>query len=263
MDELQHECGIAALYHFGGAIKPAAWSGDREQVSRLMPRMLLDLQNRGQLAAGMSSYNPERGQLIDTYKELGPVSEAFRTNHEHKYESIMDEYSGRAAIGHVRYATCGPIGRGYAQPYERRHGCKWKWFAFGFNGNLANLDGLRAEVLSLDDYHLTRDNDTEVLMHLIAHGLRGDTRPDLVEVFAALSEKLDGAYNLVFLNAMGDMVVLRDPLGIRPLCYATDGPLFAAASESVPLLNMGFKDIRSLEPGEMILIQNNEMSVRR
>ena len=263
MDELQHECGIAALYHFGGAIKPAAWSGDREQVSRLMPRMLLDLQNRGQLAAGMSSYDPDRGQLIDTYKELGPVSEAFRTNHEHKYESIMDEYSGRAAIGHVRYATCGPTGRGYAQPFERRHGCKWKWFAFGFNGNLANLDELRAEVLSLNDYHLTRDNDTEVLMHLIAHGLRGDTRPDLVEVFAALSEKLDGAYNLVFLNAMGDMVVLRDPLGIRPLCYATDGPLFAAASESVPLLNMGFKDIRSLEPGEMILIQNNEMSVRR
>ena len=35
---------------------------------------------------------------------------------------------------------------------------------------------------------------------------------------------------------MGDMVVLRDPNGFRPLCYAQDGPLFAAASESVPLL---------------------------
>jgi len=264
MDELQHECGLAALYHFGtGDKKPVAWAGDAGEVSRLMPRMLLDLQNRGQLAAGMSTFNPTRGQLIDTYKELGPVSEAFRTNHEHKYESIMDEYGGRAAIGHVRYATNGPTGRGYAQPFERRHGCKWKWFSFAFNGNLANLDELRAEVLAQSDYHLTRDNDTEVLMHLISHALRGDTRPDLVEVFSALSEKLDGAYNLVFLNALGEMVVLRDPLGLRPLCYATDGPLFAAASESVPLLNMGFKDIRSLEPGEMILIQNNEMSVRR
>lgn len=263
MDELQHECGIAALYHFGGPGKAAAWTGDPDQVSRLMPRMLLDLQNRGQLAAGMSSFNPERGQLIDTYKELGPVAEAFRTNHEHKYESIMDEYSGPAVIGHVRYATCGPTGRSYAQPFERRHGCKWKWFAFGFNGNLANLDQLRQEVLSLNDYHLTRDNDTEVLMHLIAHALRGDTRPDLVEVFSALSQKLDGAYNLVFLNALGEMVILRDPLGIRPLCYAQDGPLFAAASESVPLLNMGFKNIRSLEPGEMILIQNNQLSIRR
>ena len=40
---------------------------------------------------------------------------------------------------------------------------------------------------------------------------------------------------------MGDMVVLRDPNGFRPLCYAQDGPLFAAASESVPLLNLGFQ----------------------
>ena len=28
--------------------------------------------------------------------------------------------------------------------------------------------------------------------------------------------KFDGAYNLVFLNAVGEMVVVRDPLGIRP-----------------------------------------------
>jgi amidophosphoribosyltransferase len=32
---------------------------------------------------------------------------------------------------------------------------------------------------------------------------------------------------------------LRDPAGIRPLCFAQDGPLFAAASESVALLNLG------------------------
>jgi amidophosphoribosyltransferase len=59
------------------------------------------------------------------------------------------------------------------------------------------------------------------------------------------------------------MVVLRDPKGIRPLCYAQDGPLFAAASESVPLLNLGFHDVRSLEPGEMILIQDNEIRKER
>ena len=40
---------------------------------------------------------------------------------------------------------------------------------------------------------------------------------------------------------MGDMVVARDPLGFQPLCYAKEGPLFAAASESVPLLNLGFQ----------------------
>ena len=55
---------------------------------------------------------------------------------------------------------------------------------------------------------------------------------------------------------LGEMVVLRDPLGIRPLCYAKEGPLFAAASESVALVNMGFRseNIRSLLPGQMAII---------
>src|SRR5207248_11394909 len=96
-------------------------------------------------------------------------------------------------------------------------------------------------------------------MHYISHELRGDERPDLVQVFRNLSQKFDGAYNLVFLNAMGDLVVLRDPKGFRPLCYAQEGPLFAAASESLPLQNLEFKEIHSLEPGEMILIQDNKL----
>jgi amidophosphoribosyltransferase len=259
MDELQHECGVAAIYHRRGPhASPLAPLGGPEQVTRLMPRILLDLQNRGQLAAGFSTFNPDRDQILDTYKEIGTVIEAFRLNHPGKYDTVMREYSGRAAVGHVRYATCGPNTRTYAQPFERRHGCKWKWFAFGFNGQLANFAELRSELLSLTDYHLTRENDTEVIMHYIAHALRGDERPDLIEVFRDLSEKFDGAYNLVFLNAMGDMVVLRDPLGIRPLCVAEDGPLFAAASESVPLLNLGFRNIRSLEPGELVLIEDGK-----
>jgi amidophosphoribosyltransferase len=225
--------------------------------------MLLDLQNRGQLAAGFTTYNPRRERLLDTYKQIGTVIEAFRLNHHAKFDSIMREYAGRAAIGHVRYATCGATDRGYAQPFERHHGCKWKWFSFAFNGQLANFAELRDNLLGLTDYHLTRNLDTEIIQHYLAYELRGDERPDLVEVFRNLSRKFDGAYNIVFLNGMGDMVVLRDPKGIRPLCWAQDGPLFAAASESVPLLNLGFHDIRSLEPGEMIVIQDNRLRLER
>jgi amidophosphoribosyltransferase len=56
---------------------------------------------------------------------------------------------------------------------------------------------------------------------------------------------------------------LRDPIGIRPLCYAREGSLFAAASESVALINLGFRDIRSLEPGEMILIRDGQLQIHR
>jgi amidophosphoribosyltransferase len=259
MDELQHECGIAAIYHLPGleTSRLAPLSGP-EQTSRLMPRLLLDLQNRGQLAAGMATFNPHREKILDTYKQIGTVIEAFRLNHDAKRDSIQREYAGRAAIGHVRYATCGATDRSYAQPFERHHGCKWKWFAFAFNGQLTNFSQLRDELLARTDYHLTRDTDTEVIMHYLSHELSqcGNDRPDLGQIFTNLSKLFEGAYNLVFLNAMGDMVVLRDPHGFRPLCYAQDGPLFAAASESVPLLNLGFQQVKSLEPGEMILIQD-------
>ncbi len=264
MGELQHECGIAAIYHLpSDRPSPLAPANGPDQVSRLMPRLLLDLQNRGQLAAGFTTYLPHREQLLHTYKQIGTVIEAFRLNHQAKYESIMRQYAGRAAIGHVRYATCGANDLSYAQPFDRHHGCKWKWFSFAFNGQLANFAELRADLLATADYHLTRETDTEIIMHYLSQELRGDRRPDLVEVFRNLSRKFDGAYNIVWLNAMGDMVVLRDPRGFRPLCYAQDGPLFAAASESVALANLGFRDIRSLAPGEMVLIQDNRLRLER
>ena len=68
MDELHHECGIAALYHLpNSAPSRLAPLAGPEQVSRLMPRLLLDLQNRGQLAAGMASYNPSREKILDMF----------------------------------------------------------------------------------------------------------------------------------------------------------------------------------------------------
>jgi amidophosphoribosyltransferase len=260
MSELHHECGIAALYHLEGAVPSRlAPPGGADQVSRLMPRMLLDLQNRGQLAAGFTSFDPARQQILSTYRRLGTVIEAFRLNHQAKYESIMRDYAGRAVIGHVRYATCGANDVNYAQPFERPHGCKWKWFSIAFNGQLANFAELRTQLLDLTDYHVTRETDTEIIMHYLAHALRRDERADLVEVFRDLCRQFDGAYNIVFLNAMGDMVIVRDPKGFRPLCYAQEGSLFAAASESVPLLNLGFGNIRSLQPGEIIVIQDGRV----
>jgi amidophosphoribosyltransferase len=263
MDELMHECGIAAIYHFDSPTTSRLAFPKADSVSRMTPRILLDLQNRGQLAAGFTTYNPERDKILDTHRQVGSVIEAFRLNHQAKYEAIMREFEGRAAIGHVRYATCGGNDRSFAQPFERHHGCKWKWFSIAFNGQLANFDELRDQLLKLADYHLTRNVDTEVIMHYLSYELRHDTKPDLVEVFRNLGRRFDGAYNLAYLNAMGDMALARDPKGFRPLCWAQDGPLFAAASESVALTNLGFQNIQSLEPGEMILIQDNEMSIHR
>ncbi len=262
--ELRHLCGIAAVYHFPDRpVSPLVPRGKRENASSLIPQMLLNMQNRGQLAAGISTYGEGRRQLIMTYKDVGTVIEAFRMNHRAKFEAIMTRLAGPAAIGHVRYATCGQDDVSYAQPFERQHGRRWKWFAFAFNGQLANYASLRRELLQKTDYHLARDTDTEILLHRISYELRGDVRPDLVAVFRRLHERLDGAYSLVFLNAYGELVVARDPLGFRPLAYACDGSLFAAASESVALQNIGFSDIEYLEPGELVICTPDGMRRER
>lgn len=265
MDELQHECGIAAVYQLdAGPVSDLIASEDPTATSRVVPRMLLDMQNRGQLAAGFTTWNPRRSQIIDTHKDVGGVAEVFRMNHSEQFRRLMQEYAGQAAIGHVRYATCGPDDRSYAQPFERHHIARSKWFSFVFNGQLANYQNLRSEILETTDFHLTRATDTEVLNHLICRKLSDSPGISGIEILRELADELDGAWNLAFLNANGDMFVSRDPRGIRPLCYAIKGSLFAAASESVALTHLGFeKDaIHNVPPGSAILI-DNENGVRQ
>ena len=260
MGELQHECGVAAVYRLPGGGPDAVPTRHsrldlRQSVTRLIPRMLLDMQNRGQLAAGMTRYNADRDALLETHKQLGTVAEAFRLNHKPKFDTIMEAMEGTAAIGHVRYATCGGSDKSFAQPFERSHGRKAKWFAVAFNGQLANFKELKQDLLSQGDYHLKRDTDTEILMHSISYELQNEG-PDVdwPGVFGRLASRFDGAYNVVILTATGQLVVARDPLGIRPLCIGREGPLFAAASESVPLSNVGFNQIESLPPGHLAVV---------
>ena len=266
MSDLHHECGLAAIYHLPGKeVSPLCPVQGPGEVARLVPRMLLDIQNRGQLSAGMTAWNPDRNQLLATHKDVGSVSEVFGMSQRSVYERLMEQHTGPAAIGHVRYATCGAEDRGYAQPLERPHIQKRKWFSFGFNGQLANYPELRAEILADGDNHLARDNDTEVILHAIGRELAGDACPEPVDLLAAISSRFDGAWNIALIDACGRMIVARDPLGIRPMEYAVEGPLVAAASESVALLNLGFaaESIRSLEPGTALVVDGSGPRIER
>lgn len=266
MSELYHECGIAAVYHLpGGEESPLCPSQGPEQTSRLMPRMLLDIQNRGQLAAGFTTYNPDRNQLINTHRDIGTVQEVFRLSHRGRSEGLMREFAGRAAIGHVRYATCGQDDKSYAQPFERHHLVKHKWFSFAFNGQLANYAELRDQLLADDEHYLSRETDTEIIMHELSRAMTGGKRVSMLQALRQTAPRFDGAYSLVMLNADGDMLVARDPYGIKPLCYAKSGSMFAAASESVALTNLGFEpeDIHSVEPGQAITITGGKLEVQQ
>jgi amidophosphoribosyltransferase len=260
LDPIHDECGVVGVYRMDVRPHGDALPGPLEEernVVRIIPDMLIDLQNRGQLAAGISRYNESELRILDTYKDVGSVSDVFHLTYPEpsKFRNVIDRYSGRAAIGHVRYATCGKDDPAYAQPFEQPHGRKWKWFAFCFNGNVANYAELREKILAKGDYHLRCENDTEVLMHHLSYALKGEVKPDMAQVFRHIADTVDGAYSMAFLNADGDMVIARDPYGFRPLCYAVRGNLFAAASESVALTNRGFEDVVYVEPGELIHVR--------
>jgi len=265
MSEIHHECGVAAVYCLRYSSESAICTfTDARNASYLMPRMLQDIQNRGQLAAGMTSFSAKRGQLLLTHKEIGTVSEVFRLSHRAKSENLMRRFAGSAAIGHVRYATCGTDDASYAQPFERQHIQKSKWFSFAFNGQLANYQQLRDELLAENENHLARETDTEIILHEISRVLSQNKEADFFDVMHHLGSRFDGAYSLAMLTAKGDMLVARDPLGIKPMCYAFDGAVFAAASENVALLNLGFEpeQIHDLEPGHMATIVNGKFEVR-
>jgi amidophosphoribosyltransferase len=208
------------------------------------------------LAAGLTAFDPGNPLRLRTHRDTGSVREVFRLDHAAKAEAVVREHPGVAAIGHVRYATSGRDQVEYAQPFERPHSRTWKWFSLGFNGNLANYTELRDHLTAERGYHMVHGVDTEILIHHIAYALRGEVKPALVDVFGELTETFDGAYNIIFLNADGDLVAARDPLGFRPLCWGRKGDLFAVASESVALHNMGIDDICDVEPGQMVRVDH-------
>lgn len=258
LDDVHEECGVCAVY-----IKE---NGDAANKALFyLYKLMLNLQNRGQLSAGITTYNPKRPQLLDTHKDLGHVNEVFRTSNKEESFKIFKRYASNKGIGHVRYATSGSEERGVAQPFERHHGKKWKWFAFGFNGTLANYAELKKQLLASGEYHLTYENDTEIMMHYLSLELRMKKKPNLVKVFSNLAQKFDGCYNITFINAEGEIAVVRDPYGFRPLVYgfSKDKKVFMAASESVALINCGIHDIKPLQPGYMVHIHNGNIEVEK
>ena len=207
-----------------------------------MPRMLLDIQNRGQLAAGMTTYNPA-AQPADRHLQGAG----------HGQRGVPPQPSRQGREPHAANTPAGrpsatsatpPAARTTAATPSRSSGTtcrKPKWFSFAFNGQLANYQELRDELLAKGDYHLARETDTEIIMHEISRELSGDRRPTLIEVMRSVATRFDGAYNIVLLNALGEMLVARDPLGIRPLCYAAKARCSPPPARACALANLGFR----------------------
>jgi amidophosphoribosyltransferase len=248
-------CGVLGIYSLKDKTR---------NVYPLVVKGLLDLQHRGQLSAGITSYNPERKRILQTHKKNGKVHDVFEVSHRFKSKRLLEDYSGHAAIGHTRYATSGDSGDQLAQPFERPHGRKSKWFSLAYNGNLANFDKLKKGLENVG-YNMTYDSDTEVIMHFLSREVQSHKPQEelnFVEIFKTLLKDFDGSWNIAFVNADGKMVAVRDPLGLKPMCYGvTDDGILVFTSESVVLSNLQI-EATDLKPGEMIIADGDNFTVK-
>lgn len=210
---------------------------------------LYALQHRGQESAGIV-VNHDRE--FYSHKDLGLVSEVF------SQEELDRLPKGNIAIGHVRYGTTGGTLRVNCQPIEVHH--HKGNLALAHNGNLSNAVRLHK---SLEEegaiFHTT--SDTEIIAYMITrHRLKEKSIEDAV---SKAMYDLEGAYSLV-ITSPTKMIAVRDPHGFRPLCYGvTKDGSYVVASETCALYAVGAEWVKDLEPGEMLVFDDNGVTSRR
>lgn len=234
-DSIHEECGVFGIYE--KTPKNAAQS---------VYSGLFALQHRGQESCGICVCDDG---VLSHIKGNGLVGEVFGK------ENLKRLGNGKAAVGHVRYSTCGGNNRNNIQPLVINH--VNGNLALVHNGNLVNTAELRSSFeLSGAIFHGT--SDTEVIAYeIVKQRLSSSSTEEAVEKAMC---NLKGAYSCILMTA-SKLILFRDPNGFRPLCIGitADGD-YAAASESCALEAVGANFIRDIEPGEIVVISDGSLS---
>ena len=240
----QDACGVFGVWAPG------------EDVAKLTYFGLYALQHRGQESAGIAVSN---GRQILVYKDMGLVSQVFD-------ETTLASLTGHLAIGHSRYSTTGGSTWQNAQPTFRP--TAYGSIALGHNGNLINTAELREMVADLpgpadeldlhSKNHEASTNDTGLVTALLAHHPDMSLEDRALEVLPLLK----GAYCFVWMNE-NTLYAARDPQGIRPLVLGRLDRGWVVASEDAALATIGASIVREVEPGEMIVIDENGLRSHR
>ena len=232
--KLHEECGVFGIYS----------ERDDQNVATSAYLALYALQHRGQMSCGIAV--GDHG-VIKSYKDNGLVPEVFSRD---VLSSLGD---GHIAVGHVRYGTQDNADRASAQPMVVRH--VRGNIALCFNGQLTNARELRRE-LELSGAIFHTNNDCEVIAYVFTRErLKADSTE---EALAATMKQLRGAYSIVMMSAK-KLLACRDPQGFHPLCIGKIGDADVIASESCAIAAAGGEFVRDVEPGEIVVFDENGM----
>ena len=220
------ECGIVGVYDPNG------------DVSRLAFYGIYALQHRGQESAGIASAD---GHKIKLRTGMGLVTHVFK-------DEDLDYLTGDIAIGHTRYSTTGTSNIKNAQPIVVDGG-NFK-LAIAHNGNVVNSLELKREMEELG-YDFNTSSDSEVIAKIVSNAPASTWEGRI----AYLMRKVQGADSLTLMTEK-ELIAVRDPLGVRPLCFGKVNGGWIIASESCALDNVGAKYVREVNPGEAIIFDS-------
>lgn len=231
-EELHEECGVFGIYG-DDVLNPsyACYNG------------LLALQHRGQESCGIAIN--DRG-VVSQHKNMGLVSEVF--NNE-----ILDSLKGQMAIAHVRYSTAGGSVRENSQPLVMRY--VKGTLALAHNGNLTNAYEIRKELEHRGAIFQTTI-DSEAIAYLVARERM--TSSSVEEAVEKTIKQIDGAFSLLVMSPQ-KLIAARDPHGFRPLCIGKLGNSTVFASETCALDAVGAEFVRDVEPGEIVVVDDDGM----
>ncbi|MFA7891452.1 glutamine--fructose-6-phosphate transaminase (isomerizing) [Pseudomonas putida] len=152
-------------------------------ITAILIEGLKRLEYRGYDSAGLAVLTPE-GEL-QRRRRIGKVSEL-------EAAVALEPIAGRLGIAHTRWATHGAPTETNAHPHFSGHDV-----AVVHNGIIENHEELREELKGLG-YAFASQTDTEVIVHLIDHILKGI--PDLADALKAAVKRLHGAYGLALIS---------------------------------------------------------------
>lgn len=223
LDKLHEECGVVGVY-------------GHPEAANLVYLGLYALQHRGQESAGIAASTHSKMRLEIG---MGLVADIFDP-------ARILKLPGPIAVGHNRYSTAGKSELVNAQP------CMINYFAgslaLAHNGNLVNAESIRKE-LGAQGAIFQSTNDSEVVVHLMAQS-KADS---FVDRAADALRQVQGAFSLVLMTET-ELVAARDPHGFRPLCLGKLDGAYIVASETCVMDLIEAEFIREVEPGEVILI---------
>ncbi len=241
MDHPEEACGLFGAYDYDGG-----------EVASILYWGMISQNHRGHQSYGFLTYNGD----FQCTKGMGliPVS-------QDQSDGQFDDLEGNVGVGHVRYATSGDKENPWkdVQPLKVESGDSK--IVIGYNGNVVNngelKEDLRNKYGSMDS-----TSDTELLAKKF---LEGYEEGGLEVGGRVCMEEIEGSFSVVGVDDSGRLFAFRDPYGIKPLCYGErgDGDVYGVSSESVGLSINGFDYLGEVEPGEMIILDEDGLEKKK